>query len=88
MTIVFKRQLAEIKILSYIFLSVKIAFICLFFTELMTDSVAVSETVNMDELTRTKGDYHLITSVSILVFAYTIQFMVFPTYSELEKRST
>ena len=35
-----------------------------------------------------KGDYHLVTAISILMFAYSIQFMVFPTYVELEKRST
>ena len=88
MTIVFKRQLAELKILSYIFLAVIITFICLMFTELMTDKVAVADTLNMDELTRTKGDYHLITAIAILVFAFQVQFMIFPTYSELEKRST
>ena len=72
MTIVFKRQLAELKILSYIFLAVIISFICLMFTELMTDKVAVADTLNMDELTRTKIDYHLITAISILVFAFQI----------------
>ena len=35
-----------------------------------------------------KGDYHLVTAISILMFAYSIQFMVFPTYVELEKRSS
>lgn len=39
-------------------------------------------------MTRTKGDYHIVTSLSILLFAYSVQFMVFPTYAELEKRST
>ena len=39
-------------------------------------------------MTRVKGDYHIVTALSILMFAYSIQFMVFPTYVELEKRSS
>ena len=86
--IIFKRQLSELKIISYIFLGLTIGFIALLFSELMTDSVEVAETINMDDLTRVKSDHHLVTAVSILVFAVSLQWMVFPTYVELEKRST
>ena len=86
--IVFKRQMAEFKILSYVFLAIAIVFVCLLFSELMTDSVAVADTINMEEITRVKADHHLITSILIIFFALAIQFMVFPSYTELEKRST
>lgn len=86
--IIFKRQLAELKILSYIFFAITICFIALLFSELMTDSVVVAETINIDDLTRVKSDYHIVTAISIMVFSVSIQFMVFPSYVELEKRST
>ena len=51
-------------------------------------SSPLSETVDMDDLVRTKVDLHLITGYFIMIFAFNVQFMVFPTYVELEKRST
>ena len=54
----------------------------------MTDRVKVSETINYDDLTRPKGDLHLLTAFFIILFGFSIQFMVFPTYVELEKRTT
>ena len=48
----------------------------------------VAETFELEELLSVRTDYHLVTSVCILVFAFSMQFMVFPTYVELEKRST
>jgi amino acid permease len=43
--------------------------------------------VDYDEVFSVKGDHHLITSMNIVIFAYAVQFMTFPTYSELENRS-
>ena len=60
------------KILSYIFLAVITIIIGLLFTDLMTDSVDVSDTVDLDEVIRTKADYHLITSIYIILFAYNV----------------
>ena len=85
---IFKRQLEELKIVSYIFLALVFSFIVLLFSELMTDSVKVSQTVNYDELTRPKKDIHLLTAFFIILFGYFIQFMIFPSYVEMEKRST
>ena len=48
----------------------------------------MAETFELEELLSVRTDYHLVTSVCILVFAFSMQFMVFPTYVELEKRST
>ena len=53
----------------------------------MTDTVVVAETINFDELSRVKLDSNLLTAFSITIFAYALQFMVFPSYTELEKRS-
>ena len=54
----------------------------------MTDTLNVADTINSDDLIRVKNDHHLVTAISILTFAYGFQFMVFPSYVELEKRST
>ena len=86
--VIFKKQLEELKAVSYIFIVIVFLFLTLLFSELMTDGKVVAETINFDELTRVKSDYHLITAISIMIFAYSIQFMVFPSYVELEKRST
>ena len=48
----------------------------------------MAESFELEELLSVQTDYHLVTSVCILVFAFSMQFMVFPTYVELEKRST
>ena len=63
-------------------------FVLLLFSELMTDEIRVRDTVNFDEITRVKADHNLLTAVSIMIFAFSIQFMVLPSYSELENRST
>ena len=44
--------------------------------------------VDVDKITRVKVDEHLITAFAIIVFAFNIQFMVFPAYVDMEKRST
>ena len=44
-------------------------------------------TMTYDDVTRVTFDHHLITAFSIIVFAYNIQFLVFPAYIELKKRS-
>lgn len=41
-----------------------------------------------DDLTRVKMDHHLLTAVCIIVFSFSIQFMVFPTYAELDGART
>ena len=88
LSVIFKRQLTEMKVVSYMLAGVVIVFVSLVFYELMTDDKKVSETVDFDEAIRVKGDHHLITSINIILFAYSIQFMTFPTYQELENRST
>ena len=54
----------------------------------MTDSHVVTEIVDFEDLTNIKYDHHLVTAISILIFAFSVQWMVFPVYIELEKRST
>ena len=56
----------------------------------VTSSPALAElgVYGFEEFLEIKKDFHLVTAVSILVFAFSIQFMTFPTYVELERRST
>lgn len=88
MTMIFKRQLTEMKVVSYMLAGIVLVFVALVFSELMTDENKVSETVDFNEATRVKGDHHLITAMNIIIFGFAIQFMTLPTYQELEKRTT
>lgn len=47
----------------------------------------MAKAASADEIWRVKGVYHVVSSVSIVIFTYSLQQMVFPTYTELEKRS-
>ena len=82
---IFKRHLEELKSISYVFLTVVFLFIALLWVELYKDGGESMETYS--EMTSIKTDFHLLTAISIFIFAYSFQFMVFPAYVELEKRS-
>lgn len=65
-----------------------IGFVLLMFSEIIGDIKDGSKTVDYDDLMQTKVDKNLLTSIFILVFAFCTQMMVFPTYVDLERRST
>ena len=69
---------------SYVFILTMIVFLCLLFAELHVGGGEVS--IAPDDLTMS-NDYHVVTAFSIIVFAYNIQFLVFPAYTELRNRS-
>ena len=68
------------KVISYSLASVVIVFSGLVFYQLMSDDKKVGETLDLNEAILVKADHHLITSINILMFAYSVQFMTFPTY--------
>ena len=73
--------------MSYALLTMVFVIILLLFCELFSDSGSnkvSSKPVDFDDLMRVKYDHHLITAWYILMFGYSLQFMVFPTYAELE----
>lgn len=84
--IVFKKELNEMKVISFFFLGIVALFLVLLTSMVFDENVA--ETADFDDLSRVKPDAHLISAVSIIVFAYATQFIVFPSYVELERRST
>ena len=84
--VVFKRRLNEMKMISFLFLAIVGLFLVLL--SAMAASENVSETADFDDLTRVKPSAHLVTAISIIVFAFATQFIVFPTYTELERKST
>ena len=55
-------------------------FVVLLVAELLTDGKNVSETIDMEEALRVKPSYKMVTSMYIIIFAYSVQFMVLPTY--------
>ena len=82
---IFKRRLEELKSISYVFLTVLGLFITLLITEQARDDGA--KRLPFEEMASVKVDQHLLTAISILLFAYSFQFIVFPAYVELENRS-
>jgi len=83
--LIFKSHLGELKSISYVFLTVVGLFITLMVMELSRDDGA--NRPDYADMTSTKVDAHLPAAISILLFAYAFQFMVFPAYTELENRS-
>ena len=83
--LIYKRHLGELKSISYVFLTVLGLFITLMVMELSRDDGA--NRVSFSEMSKLEFDSHLPASISIIIFAYAFEFMVFPAYSELENRS-
>jgi len=79
---IYKRNLSDFKGLSYIVLTL----VGLFVT-LLTVLLERSESDPFTDLNEIKVDAQLPTALSILIFAYNFQFMVFPAYSELQNKS-
>ena len=71
-------------VISYMLGAIVIIFTVLIYAELFGQE---ESNVDMEQLMIVKTDYHLITAFSILIFSFSVQFMVLPAYSELEKRS-
>ena len=82
---IFKKNLEELTSVSYVLLTVIGLFISLLLLELNRDEGQLTE--DMSTMMAVKFDHKLLTAVSILLFAYTFQFMVFPAYVELDRRS-
>jgi len=85
LSIIFMKQLRELKVISYIFLAVLLLLISLFFAELFCYGGNMA--LSLAEVVQVKMDHRLITSFAIIVFSYNVQFMVFPAYNELKNRS-
>mmetsp|Transcript_14851 Transcript_14851/g.18604 ORF Transcript_14851/g.18604 Transcript_14851/m.18604 type:complete len:164 (+) Transcript_14851:679-1170(+) len=62
-----------------------VSFLMLMFAELYVSGGNVQ--ITFAQANEIKFDHKLITAVSVIVFAYNIQFLVFPAYKELENRS-
>ena len=70
--IIFKRQLEELKVVSYIFMVLIMLFVILLLSEVFKNIDTISETHSFEGVMHMKKDYHLITAFSILTFAYSI----------------
>lgn len=69
---IFKRQLTEMKVVSYMLAGIVLVFVALVFSELMTDEIKVSERIDLNEATRVKADHHLITAMNIIIFGFCV----------------
>lgn len=84
--IIFKKRLSELKGISYLFLGMMISFVLLMCAEMYTRGGNIE--ITYAEATTIKFDHRLITAISIIIFTYNIQFLVFSAYHELSHRST
>ena len=82
---IYKKHLGELKRVSYVFLTMLGLFITLIVVEYSRDKGTNS--LPFSELTTMKVNSNLPTAIAIFNFAYSMQFMVFPAYVELENRS-
>lgn len=76
--------------MSYALVTMAFVMILLLFFELFSDiknNVGGTAT-DFGDLVSVKWDNHLITAWYICLLGYSLQIMVFPTYAELEERST
>ena len=73
------------KIVSYMLASIVLLFIVVMMIELGTNR---GEIADLSDVTTFKPSLSVITSINIMIFAFSVQFMVLPAYSELENRST
>ena len=79
------RKLRELKIISYLFIVIMFLFIMLMVSELAR--VGGNLALDFRALGNVKFDHHLITGFSIIAYAYNVQFLVYPAYSELQDRT-
>ena len=86
LSIIFMRQLHELREIAYIFIGVMVLFIGMLLVELLTYG-GEGITMTYDDIKGPKYNYHLITAFSIIVFSYNVQFLVFPAFTELKNRS-
>ena len=56
-------------------------------SKLMRDDTPIGERANSGDLLKIKVDLNLITSMCIIIFAYSNQFQTFNTYGELNQSS-
>ena len=85
---IFKTHLEELRGLSYFFLAVVFLLIFLLLLDFLDEQKnEETEIESYEQITSFKADYHVLTAISIFIFAYSNQFMIFPAYAELENRN-
>eukprot|EP00354_Favella_ehrenbergii_P011205 CAMPEP_0170451732 /NCGR_PEP_ID=MMETSP0123-20130129/874_1 /TAXON_ID=182087 /ORGANISM="Favella ehrenbergii, Strain Fehren 1" /LENGTH=330 /DNA_ID=CAMNT_0010713519 /DNA_START=158 /DNA_END=1150 /DNA_ORIENTATION=- len=85
--VIFKRQLEEMKVISYSFAIIALVFTFLLIGELYRRRDYVSEHIDWDDLKRAKLDAGFVTSLNILILSFSMHWIILPTYSELENRT-
>ena len=71
--------------ISFTFIGMMVVFLFLMFSELYVSSKDIE--VSFGEMSEVKFDHKLITAISIVIFMYNMQFLVFPAYLELKDRT-
>ena len=84
-SVIFKRRLRELKELSYVFLGMMICFLLLLLAQLFITQKPIEVTIK--DIGEVRFDHKLVTSISIVIFIYNVQFIVFEAFHELKNRS-
>lgn len=85
LSVIFMRQLHELKWISYFFMFIMFSFLGLLVVELQYGGA--NHALTIDNVKVSKFDHHTVTAFSIIIFAYNIQFLVFPAFAELKNRT-
>ena len=88
LSVVFKRALQELTFLSYVFLASVFGLILLSAIQLISVDSQYQTPMTSDELISPKWSMNIVSSINIIIFAFSFQFQIFPAYVELQKRST
>ena len=82
---IFKKHLEALKEVTYVLLAV----ICLFISLLLVMLLNTPEVDEKDwsDIVEVKLDFNILTAISIFIFTYQNQFIVFPAYAELEDKT-
>ena len=85
-SVIFRRKLGALReMISFTFLGMMVCFLLLMFAELFVSEQDME--YSYAEIGAIKMDHKLITAVSIVIFMYNMQSLVFPAYLELRDRS-
>ena len=84
----FKKEMAEMKIFSYLLFLAVIVIVVITGYDLATSGRSLFEVIDASEVMAPKPGHGLISSLAILSVAFLFHFQVFPAYTQLEKKST
>ena len=86
--VLFKKEMAEMKIFSYLLFLAVIAIVLITGYDLWMDERPLFDVIDATEIMAPKPGHGAVSALAILSVAFIFHFQVFPAYAQLEKKST